>query len=192
MRGRAEIKRSVGAPRFFGKIWLCGGGSALVQISITCIGILLLLSVLVQIASRSALGFSGDIGASALCTCTDCFLFDLAENCTEELLLCALVQIASLLTARKDMVDLFCSVHLYRLLPEEPGTKERNDTSALCTCTDCFSGNAATCEPQYLLLCALVQIASTQPGTVRPREGPSALCTCTDCFGSVAQIVEQK
>ena len=119
---------------------------------------------------------------SALCTCTDCFHYLLCVVCVCILLLCALVQLASLRRELFYYFGSFCSVHLYRLLraffrlPQSllaSALRTCTDcfrflhrmaqgmcTSALRTCTDCFRGAAGLCGGVPLLLCALVQIAS--------------------------------
>ena len=60
--------------------------------------------------------------------------------------------------------------------------------SALCTCASCFQKKFEKNRYFFLLLCALVQVASLLFIHTLTRALTSALCTCASCFGKTAQF----
>lgn len=140
MGGGAEIKRSVGAPRFFGKIWLCGGGSALVQIvsresTMPNPSRELLLCTLVQIASGRMPAY--------------------------HLLLCALVKIASASLDGEAVEVLLLLGALVQIASGSEILRLHHVPLLLGALVQLASGcKLVNLMAQMLLLCALVQIAS--------------------------------
>ena len=131
---------------------------------------------------------------SRICICdTDRFcsvhLYELLPSSTSiytdftRLLLCALVRVASygcFPGFYQDPPSALCTCTSCFLLcvPKVTAT----GTSALCTCTSCFfSFEIVECCP-FLLLCALVRVASYVTLSIWSTSPTSALCTCTSCF----------
>ena len=118
-----------------------------------------------QVASKAVVTIDLKQSSSALCTCASCFYRQFHKIIfVKELLLCALVQVASL--SKTDFVPQqfnFCSVHLCKLLLAHEYGGDLNNVLLLCALVQVASGIEDNVEGLVvLLLCALVQVASAK------------------------------
>ena len=106
--------------------------------------------------------------SSALCTCTSCFCNPIAaEQDHVALLLCALVRVASIALRPCFNLYPFCSVHLYELLQNSSRFILLFDDFCSVHLYELLHVNKVP-TPKYLflLLCALVRVASLPPCSI--------------------------